>query len=402
MSIGARRAVLWAGLTLLLATGLVYAFWPRPVPVDLGTAVTGPLEVTVSDEGETRVKDVYAVSTPSPGRLLRIEQEVGDEVTAGETVLATIRPADPTLLDLRAQREAEAAVKAAEAALSLATAELERARAELRFAEADLERARRLAERGNISQRTLDSERLDVKTGKAALASARANLQVKRFDLETARAHLISPTTADTDQTGTCCVEVRAPTSGQVLKILRESETVVAAGDALVGIGNPRDLEIVADLLSVDAVKVDAGAEVRIEQWGGAPLAGRVRRIEPTGFTKVSALGIEEQRVNVVIDIAAAPEAWRRLGHGYRVEVRIVVWQADDVVTVPLSSLFRTGNAWAVFVAADGRAALRQVEIGHMNSLDAEVLQGLKTGEHVVLHPSDRIADGTRIVDRKL
>jgi len=397
------RVLFWGTLLLLLAAGLVYAFWPRPVPVDLGAVTAGPLDVTIDEEGETRVKDVYVVSAPLAGRLLRIEQDVGDPVEAAKTVVATIRPQQPTLLDVRSEREAEAAVKAAEAALELAVAERERARAELRFSQNDLDRAQLLAERGNISARALDQARLDVKTGEAALAAANATVQVRRFELETARAQLITPGSATPNDAARCCVELQAPVDGRILKIIRESESVVAAGEPLVEIGDPAQLEIVADLLSSDAVRVDAGNPVMIEEWGGGHmLHGKVRRVEPAGFTKVSALGIEEQRVNVVIDFVDPQEAWRRLGHGYRVEVRIVVWQAEDVVRLPIGALFRDGGDWAVFVAENGRAVLRHVTLGQRNSELAEVRGGLAAGARVVLHPSDRIADGTRIVERAI
>jgi HlyD family secretion protein len=394
------RIILWGALVVLLAAGLTYSFWPRPMPVDLGEATRGPMRVTIDDEGETRVTDVYVVSAPLSGRLLRIERDVGDSVQANETVVVTIRPREPDLLDVRSHHEAEAVVKAAEAAMTLVTAEQERARAELRFAETELLRKENLAKRGNISQRGLDSARLDVKIREAAVAAADAALQVKRFDLETARVHLIPPGSFAESVGAPCCVEVRAPVSGRILRIIRESESVVAAGEPLLEIGDPRQLEIVADLLSSDAMQARVGAQVLIEAWGGGGvLNGRVRRVEPYGFTKVSALGIEEQRVNVIIDFADPPAAG--LGHGYRVEVGIVVWQAEDVLRVPLGALFRVGEAWAVFVEADGRSRLREVGIGHRNSAFAEVLEGLEDGARVVLHPSDRIEDGSRIVERE-
>ncbi len=396
------RIILWGALVVLLAAGLTYSFWPRPMPVDLGEVTRGPMRVTIDDEGETRVTDVYVVSAPLSGRLLRIERDVGDSVQANETVVVTIRPREPDLLDVRSHHEAAAVVKAAEAAMTLATAEQERARAELGFAETEVLRKENLAKGGNISQRGLDTARLDVKIRKAAVAAADAALQVKRFDLETAQARLIPPGSFGEAVGIPCCVEVRAPVSGRILRIIRESESVVAAGEPLLEIGDPRQLEIVADLLSSDAMQAKVGAQVLIEAWGGGGvLNGRVRRVEPYGFTKVSALGIEEQRVNVIIDFADPPAARARLGHGYRVEVGIVVWQAEDVLRVPLGALFRVGEAWAVFVEADGRSRLREVGIGHRNSAFAEVLEGLEDGARVVLHPSDRIDDGSRIVERE-
>ncbi len=406
-----RRGIFWGLLFLALLAGIVYAFWPQPVPADLGEAFIGPLQVTVDEEGETRVKDVYLVSAPVGGRLLRIEGEAGDPVVAGETVLALIEPADPAFLDVRSLSEREALVKAAEAARALARAEVERARAEVDFAVSDLARTKRLYERGNVAKRTLESAELEVRTRTAALTSAEAALRVKDFELENARAALITPRSphdaggaGDGEQgadDGLCCVEVRAPVGGRILKVIQESESVIASGAPLLEIGDPEALEIVVDLLSADAVKVEEGAAVLIEGWGGQVLNGRVRRVEPYGFTKVSALGIEEQRVNVIIDFEDPPERWRRLGHGYRVEIRIVVWQGDDVLVIPISALFREGDAWATFVVEDGLVEKRPLVVGHRNNLAAEVLDGLSPGERVVLHPSDRIADGTRIVDRR-
>ncbi len=398
-----RRGLLWSVLGAALVAGLVYAFWPQPVPVDLGDVSRGPLEVTVNEEGETQVKDVYLVSAPLGGRLLRIDNEVGDWVEAGQTVLASIQPADPAFLDIRSQSEKEALVRAAEAARVLAGAELERARAELNFAQSDFDRADRLYKRGTVSKRAQESAELEVKTRAAALTSAEAALRVKAFELETARASLISPTGPHSEWDGSsqsCCVEVRAPVSGRILRVIQESESVILSGAPLLEIGDPRALEIVVDLLSADAVRVEEGASVWIEGWGGELLKGRVRRVEPYGFTKVSALGIEEQRVNVLIDFEDPPEAWRRLGHGYRVEVRIVIWSAEDVLRVPIAALFRDGNDWQIFLLSDGAAERRSILLGHYNNLAAEVRDGLREGDQVVLHPSDRVSEGTRIISR--
>jgi HlyD family secretion protein len=391
-----------AVIVALVAGALVYAFLPQPVPADLAKVARGALRVTVDDEGRTRVKEVYVVSAPLAGRVLRIERHVGDPVKAGETVLATIQPTAPTFLDLRGKAQAEAAVHAAEAALRLAEAELTRAQAELEFARSDLVRARKLASGNTISQKALDNARREFKTSEAAVAAAEAALRVKTFDLETARASLIGPgNEAGMRREEGCCVSVRAPVDGRVLRLVQESEAVIAAGAPLVEIGDPRDLEVVVDLLSRDAVRVREGAEVEIDQWGGdVTVAGRLRRIEPTGFTKVSALGIEEQRVNVIIDFTDPPADWQSLGHGYRVEAHIVVWQGEDVLKVPVSALFRHGEAWAVFALADGRARLRTLEVGHRNALAAEVLAGLEEGEQVVLYPSDRLFDGAAVTAR--
>ncbi|NNG03321.1 MAG: HlyD family efflux transporter periplasmic adaptor subunit [Inquilinus sp.] len=391
-----------AGLALV-AAGRVYAFLPKPVPVDLAVLERGPMRVTVADDGETRVREVYVVSAPIPGRVLRFEGHVGDPVTAAETVLVNILPVDPAFLDRRTRTELEAAVQTAAAAKTLAEAELARSEAQLEFAHAEYERAQRLHERGNIAEAALDRSRMEVRTEEAALLTARASLTMRNYELETARASLIGPSPENhgaTPESG-CCFPVVSPVDGRILSVFHESEGVVSAGAALAEIGDPGDLEIVVDLLSTDAVLVAEGAEAIIEGWGGgAELAGRVRRVEPTGFTRTSALGIDEQRVNVIVDFAEPPELWRSLGHGYRVEVAVIVWAADDVLKLPVGALFRAGEDWAVFAAAGGKTSLRRVEIGRMNGRHAEVLQGLEAGETVVLHPSDRVADATPIVAR--
>lgn len=397
------RTIIVSVLALIVLAAIAHLFWPHPVPVDLAPVARGGLRVTVNDEGRTRVRDVYVVSSPLPGRVRRIDVEVGDPVTAAETLLASINPTKPGFLDVRSHAQAEAVVKAAEAAAALARAEAKREQAELVFARSDLERARTLVAKNTISQRALERAELDVKIREAALASATAALDVRQFELEQARAALIMPMDVPgPDSHLQCCVEIRAPVTGAVLRLLHESEGVVVAGTPLLEIGDPRDLEIIADLLSTDAVKISADADVTIERWGGEGLLrGRVKRVEPYGFTKVSALGIEEQRVNVIIDLTDPPERWRALGHGYRVDVAITLWQDDDILKLPLGALFRDGEAWAVFLATDGRAAVRHVEIGHRNEHFAELTTGLDAGDLVVLHPSDRLSDGISITPRK-
>lgn len=396
-----RRIVWYALLGAILVAALVYVFRPQPVPVDLAVIERGELTVTIDGDGQTRVREVYVVSAPVPGRVLRIERHVGDEVIANETLLATIQPGDPTFLDRRAQAQAEAAIKAAEAAFALAEAEQARALAELDFARAELNRAEQLAKRGNVSQRDLDRAKLELRTRSAALSTAKASIEMRRFELETARAALIQPGEEGGEgDRQACCVEVYSPVDGRILRVIHESEGVVAAGAWLVELGDPHDLEIVVDLLSGDAVRVREGAEVTIEDWGGVSLAGRVRRVEPYAFTKVSALGIEEQRVNVIVDFTDPQEKWQGLGHGYRVDAHILDWRGEDVLKLPLGALFRDGDSWAVFVAEDGVAKLRHIEIDHSNGREAEVLDGLAEGTTVILHPGDRISDGVRVLSR--
>jgi HlyD family secretion protein len=397
-----RRLLLWLPGIAVGALVVALLFRPVAVPVDFAQVERGAIRVTVSDEGKTRVKDVFVVSAPVPGFMRRIELEAGDPVTAGETVIAQIEPSDPSFLDVRTQAEAQAAVRAAEAAQNLQAATVRRAAAELEFAEAELRRFEGLAERDTVSENDLDSARRRAKTAAAALDEARASLKARAAELEQARARLMNPNSQRAQRGEDCeCVNAYSPVSGTVLQVLKESEGVVASGTALVEVGDPERLEIVVDLLSTDAVRVEAGQRVLIEAWGGEPvLEGVVTRVEPFGFTKISALGIEEQRVNVRIDISGPRENWARLGHGYRVEPRIILQEAADVVKVPRSALFRDGERWAAFTDAGGTAAIRHVELGLRNHLEAEIVSGLEPGERVVVQPSDRVTDGARLKDR--
>jgi len=398
-----RRWILWSVLLTVLAAGLVYAFWPQPVPVDLARVTRGHLAVTVDEEGETRVKQAYIVSSPIAGNARRIEIEIGDTVVAGKTKVADIEPIDPAFLDVRSRAQAEAAVSAAEAARTLAAAELKSAKAELVFARTEFGRARQLYRRAVGSKRALDEAERAFKTRQAAVETASANLRVRTFELERARLQLLPPGEQTRRKLGPCgCVTVRSPVSGSVLRIFHKSAGVVRAGEQLLEVGDPRKIEIVVDLLSSDAVRVRAGQRVIIENWGGKrKLAAQVSRVEPLGKTKVSALGIEEQRVDVVIELTDPPERWQKLGHGFRVETRIVLWETDNTLKVPLSALFRVGQRWAVFTAVDGRARRRFVTVGRRNDLEAEVTGGIKEGARVVVHPSNRVEGGVRIVGRR-
>jgi HlyD family secretion protein len=399
-----KRALL-AAFALLLASAFIYALLPNPILVDVAVVNEGTLEVTVDEEGETRIREIYTVSAPIAGKVRRSPREVGDVVVKGETIVAVIQPGDPSFLDVRKRRELEAAVAADEAAVSHAKTHIIRAEAELKFARSELKRAQSLANRGTVSQRTLEKADMEVGVRVAALDEAKSDLELRHRELDSARARLIGPETQSgpVDDGDDCCVQVKAPEGGRVLKILSESEQVVGAGSPLLEIGDPQDLEIVVDLLSTDAVKVTNGAPAHIEGWGGdKDLKARVRRIDPAGFTKVSALGIEEQRVNTVLDLIDVKSNWQQLGHDFRVFVRITVWKSDTAVRVPLSALFRSGDAWAVFKVVDGEARLAKVQIGQRNTEHAEVLSGLETGDRVILHPSDRVVDGIAIEERDI
>ncbi len=383
-------------LVLLIAGGFAWALWPRPIEVETATIDRRTIEIAVEEEGKTRIREVFTVSSPLTGRMARINLHPGDPVVANSTVIAQIRATAPTLLDSRTRRVAEAAIDAAIANVDLANAQLSQAEAQGEFLKGELDRAERLARTGTTPERSLEKARLDLATGAAAIQSARANLVVRQRELERARAALLEP--GETEDEVDCCVPVKSPVSGRVLRILTESEQVVQPGTPIVELGNPDDLEIVVDLLSRDAVRVKPGAKAAIEGWGGGPLQAEVERVDPAAFTKVSALGIEEQRVSVVLTPLGDPEAWRQLGHEFRVIARIAISQADDVVAAPLGALFRSGGDWAAYTVTGDRAQTVKLQIGERNADFAEVVSGLETGQTVILHPSDQIAEGTRVI----
>jgi HlyD family secretion protein len=383
--------------------GLTWAFWPEPVPVDIATVETGPMEVTVSANGVTRIRDTYLVTAPITGSTTRSPVEVGDEVRMGETVVATILPAAPAFLDARARLQAEAAVAEAEAALRHAETNVARAEADLDFAESQYQRTRRLAEQGTIPQRMLDDATLELRTVRTALDAARSEVDRQRATLERARAQLVGPegNMAAIDA-GECCVDIRAPASGAVLSIENVSARLVQAGEPLLSIGRSDDIEIEVELLSSDAVRIAPGADAYVARWGGPDeLRARVRRIEPSAHTRISALGIEEQRVRVRLDLLTPLEERPGLGDNFRVFVRVVEWAEDDVMQVPIGALFRHGEDWAVYRIRDEVAELASVEIGRRTALEAQVLGGLEQGDRVILYPGDRVSEGARVADRQ-
>lgn len=402
-----------AGWVLVLGLGLAgvaWFAWPQPIAVDLAIVTKGPMEVTVDDEAKTNVRHIYTVYAPVAGKVLRIShpsgnhevsRHVGDGVIANETVVAVMQPAPSSFIGARTRRELQAAAAAADAAITLAEAEIRRIEAALEFAHSELGRTEALARTNAVSIRTLERSRLDFQTNEAALASAKAQLDVRRGERAGIAARLLGPTSTTPQLNPHCCVQIRSPATGRILKIIQDSEASVQPGAPLMNIGDPLDLEVIADLLSSDVVRIKVGAPVRIDGWGGPPLQGRVTRVDPAGFLKVSALGIEEQRVRTTIDLVDPPAAWSLLGHDYRVIVHVTVWSADDAVTVPVGALFRAGDNWAVFAVADGRARTTLVRIGHRNNRVAEVLSGVSVGDRVILHASDRIKDGIRVAERR-
>lgn len=400
-----KRVVFWGGLGLVVALGLAAALWPQPVPVDLAIVERGPLMVTLDHEGQTRVRERFVVSAPVAGRVLRIELEPGDPVEKGKTVLATLLPSAPAMLDARSKAAASARALAAESALVRARAVRDEARAASAFAQGEARRARELAADKLVSAQQLESALADARVRAEAVAAADAGVLAAEHELAAARAALLEPATSGraAQSPSAATVVLRAPVDGVLLRRLRESEAVVAQGEPLVEVADPAALEVIADFLSTDAVRMKPGMRVLIERWGGdAPLEGRVRRVEPSGFMKVSALGVEEQRVWVVIDFADSREAWKALGDGYRVEARVVTWERGDVLKVPASALFRHDTGWAVFVEENGVARLQSLRVGQRTWSSAEVLDGLQAGDRVIEHPSDQVTDGSRVASRKL
>ena len=403
------KRVGWILVVALGVAGLAWYAWPQPVLVDLAVVAKGPMEVTVDDDGKTEVRHVYTVSAPIAGSVLRIShpagyegvsRHVGDQVTANETVVAVMQPLTPGFVDVRSREQIQAAVAAADASIKQAESEVRRLEAAVEFYRTELARAQTLARSQSVSAQALDKAKFDAETNEAALASAKAQVKVWQKVSESLAAQLIDPASTAARTDPSCCIEIRAPVTGRVLKIIQDSEAVVQPGAPLIEIGDPMDLDVIADLLSSDAVQISRGAPVRIDGWGGPPINGRVTRVDPAGFLKVSALGIEEQRVRVTIDLVDPPEVWSRLGHDYRVVVHVTTWSADDVLTVPVGALFRKGDDWAVFVVRDGRARVAPIKIGHRNNRAAEVLSGLAPGDEVVLHPSDRVSEATRVAAR--
>ncbi len=382
-------------IALTLAAALFVVTRAAPVEVETGAVSRGAMATTVDDLAETRVRDLYTVSAPITGELLRVPLKPGARVIAGKTLLARIQPAEPGALDARSLAEIEANIEALKAQAGAARAQIAEARAARDIAERQFARGSALRRKGFIAQAAYDEARTARDRTNAALQGAGERAEAAARSVTAARAALTMP---GAGSAGRGVIDVRAPVTGFVLTVPQESMRVVTAGTPLVAVGDPDRLELVTDLLSADAVQVRPEAAVSIEQWGGPrPLSGRVRLVEPYGFLKVSALGVEEQRVNVVIDLAEPREAWRQLGHGYRATVRIRTWAARDVVRVPVSALFRSGGNWQVFRVRAGRAEAVTVGVGRMNEDWGEVRSGLSEGDTVILHPGDKVETGTKV-----
>ncbi len=391
---GMSKYVWWIGGAAIVVALVLVAMRPQVVEVDAGEVTRGPMMITINEEAETRIRRKFVVSAPVTGRVERIDLEPGDQVVAGRTVVARVRAEASPLLDSRSRAETVAARSAAESSRGRARAEEQRARAALDLAQRELARERELDRSGLTTRQAVDVRESEVRTAEEAVRAATFAVAAATAELERLDARL-RPDRVDADGR---LLNVTSPVSGVVLRRLRESASVVPAGEPLVEVGNPEDLEIVADLLSTDAVQVRAGAVVRLEQWGGAEtLTGRVRRVEPSGFKKLSALGVEEQRVNVVMDFDDPVVASTKLGDGFRAEVRIVIWDGDDVVQVPTSALFRHGEGWAVYVLLDDVVRLTAVQVDRRNSQTAQVTSGVNPGDRLVVHPPDTLTDGVKI-----
>jgi HlyD family secretion protein len=391
-----RRWILLIALLAAVALAIGYAFLPQPVPVEIAKVARGRLAVAVQEEAKTRVVDRFTVSAPVAGIARRVALEVGDRVSRGQALL-DIDPAPPPFLDLRLREAAEAKVRAAEASLESAKEQVRVAAARDEYARSAFERTAKLNESGFASRDALEAAESEARQARAALGSSEFAVNVARSELEAARAGLLSATAKAAPEARER-VSVRSPVGGSVLAVLHKSEGAVREGEPLLAIGDPRSLEVEADVLSADAVRIRPGSRVLFTRWGGEPaLEGKVRSVEPAGFTKISALGVEEQRVLVIADIVSPRETWARLGDGYRLEASFILWEGEGVLQVPAAALFRHGDGWAAFVADGGRARLRQVQVGQRSGQSAQVLSGLPEGASVIVHPNEDIRDGARI-----
>lgn len=405
MNLAAIKLLIKWGLAISALGLLFYAFLPEPIRVDVHIVERGDLAVTLEGEGKTRIHDVYTVSAPVEGRITRIEKEPGDFVTAGKSVIANMYPANPQFLDKRSETQARAEVEGATAALSLANARVRQVQAQLEFDLAELERNRALYEKNSLSKAALERSELSLKTRQAELETAQSNQRVMTANLESAKIRLMQPNSIDDRRdikaTDPCHICLYSPVNGQVLRILHKSESIVAVGTPLVEIGNPNDLEVIIEMLSTNAVKVKEGDRAIIKRWGGKmDLEAKVRLVEPSGFTKISALGVEEQRVNVLLSFTGDAQAWKSLGDAFRVEAEIITEQATDIIRVPLSAVFRNNEVWSVFKVVDGKALLQPVIINRRNERYVEVTKGLEVGEKTIIHPSSNIAHGVSVILR--
>jgi HlyD family secretion protein len=394
-----RRWIIVIIITVGVISAIVYGFMPKPVSVDLVKVSRGSFKVTVEEEGKTSVKDRFILSAPVAGFKRRTKLDVGDRVQKGQT-LVEIEPLKSNLLDPRSRAAAEAAVSSAEASLKVEEERVRAATADKEYARKNFERVTKLYEGGYVAKDALEQAEAGANRTEANLLSAKAAVKVARFELDRALTALRYSAAEDNRIQGKI-VKVQSPVSGSILKIYRESEGVVQSGESLIDIGDPEKLEVKVEVLSADAVKMKPGTPVLFERWGGnSILSGKVRVVEPAGFTKISSLGVEEQRVFVIVDITSSDKNEKALGDGYRLEASFIIWEGKDVLQVPASALFRKQDGWAVFVVKNNRALHREVKVGQRTGLAAEILSGLSEGEEVISHPDNSIEEGTRIRPR--
>ena len=383
---------------------LIFAFLPERIKVDMVRVEKGDILITIEGEGKTQIHDIYTVSAPMDGRITRIESEPGDIVVAGQTIIANMYPANPKFLDKRTETQAKADVEGAKAALSLASARVKQAKAFLEFDISDFKRTSELFKKHSVSQASLERAQLKIKTLKAELETAESNREVMVSRLNAAQATLLQPIKDSVNHIldeDNCQICIHSPVDGRVLRILHKSESIVAVGTALVEIGDPADLEVNIEMLSTNVVRIHVGDDALIKRWGGdEDIRATVRIIEPSGFTKISALGIEEQRVNVILNFTDPWEKWQSLGNAFRVEAAIIVDHADNVINIPLSALFRHNEIWSVFKVIDGVVTRQSVEVGRRNDRQAEIIHGLAVGDFVITHPGNNIEQGTAVEQR--
>lgn len=389
------RSLFWLLVAVAAVLVVFMALRPQPVWVEAVAAQRQPLEVTIVEEGQTRVQDRYVVSAPVNGYLRRIELQVGDRVEQGQ-LLTRLEPLRSEVLDARSRAEADARVAAANAALAAAQQQVAAAEADQVLAGSELQRVKRLAEQQLVSEEVLQQAEATAQRTNAILRSARFGVDVARHELQAAKMRL-TISAASGAQGVTELVDISSPVSGAVLQRLRQSEGVVTSGQALLEIGDPEALEVVVEVQSFDAVRIQPGVAVRLTGWGGEPIEAQVRTVEPVGYTDVSALGVEEQRVRVVLDLMSPREQWALLGDGYRVDAHFILWRGDNVLVIPASSVFRENGQHAVFVIDGERVVQKDVVIGQSDGFLVEVVQGLNEGDQLVRHPDNRLDDGVRV-----
>lgn len=393
-----RKHPVIALIALVVIGLLVWGYWPQPVWVEAVAVKRAPMTVSIEEEGRTRVIDRYVIAAPVDGVTCRVQLNVGDQIKQGEVLLG-ITPLESQVLDPRSRAEARARVAAAKSTLESARDQAQSVKAMSDFFNSEVKRLRPLYEKGVIPKGEFDKAQMNQRTGKANLRSARHAVEVATYELQAARSVLEYHAGKQGEPAER--VPVTSPINGRILKLHHQCEGPVRTGEPLLEVGDPEVLEVEVDVLSSDAVKIKPGMAVLFDRWGGEkPLQGIVRNIEPVGFTKISALGVEEQRVLIIVDFTSPKEQWQRLGDGYRVDAQFMLWHEDNVLQVPASSVFRYKDGWAVFVIDDQRARLREVKIGQRNGLVAQILEGLQEGQQVIIHPSDQVEDTVRVKAR--